>query len=155
MRKHSAPAPEQDNVYVEVDGVDSSKRRPSMMRHSGVLAWAVALWLTALTVWLLVLTVSQPAASAIPELSTRDAPRNRHVRFNTTLGRRFEVYAPGMTFERVERYEMCCRTATALICGPHTGVRGRVVAPKLVHVEVRAASNAGAECVFRWHERGD
>ena len=155
-RKHAAAAAalDRENVLVEVESADSTKRRLPPPRRVLLVEWIVVLWLVALTVWLVLLTHARSPPGEAALVAPRTL-RNRHVRFNTSLGKKFEVYAPGMVFERVRRYELCCRTATALVCGPHTGVRGRVVAPKIVRVEVRSGDRAGAECVFRWEEQGD
>ena len=109
-----------------------------------VLVWLIALSLGFL---LLVLWSTEPAAPP-----TARTTGWRHVRFNTSVSAHFDIYAPGMQYDRVWRYELCCRDADSMICGVQRGLHCRLLRPQLVRVDVTQGAVPG-ECFFYWLER--
>lgn len=113
---------------------------PKPLPSARWVTWAVGAWAVLATVALLVVSLWGPSSEW------------KHVRFNSsaaTVGG-LELYAPHLRFDRVRRYETCCRSEQQIACGASTRLTVTVLRPQTVHVVAPAGSDA--LCEVRWRE---
>lgn len=138
----------------------------SLARRSNLLMYICFGWLCLLTILFLVhwILLSAPTSANVsvapPILEVKRDQSKWHLPFNLTPdehsnGRIVTLPVPRLNFDKLLRYDVCCRSGQYFVCraiSKNLGMDAYVTKDKKAVMQVPHPDMIGAQCVFMWVE---
>lgn len=144
---------EDDKFYRDANGPYTNARR------TRILLYVALVWLVGLSTYLLFASAASDTHVPPPILAEKKVPAKWHIPFNLVPdngGRIMTLKVPSMNFERLLRYDVCCRKGPYYVCravSKNVGIECYLTKDREAVVYIGHSDMVGAACTLMWTEQ--